>query len=195
MYNMSPSTVIRRFDTITFSLLKEVVELPEVIAIDEYKGDTDRGKFQLIIADGITRKPLDILENRYAYTIEKYLREKGNRVKIVIIDMSHSFKSAVTKALGNPVVVADRFHFCRYIYWALEGVRHRVQKDFHPYDRKKCKRSRQVFYKASEKLNDKHRWVLDRYCEMSPELKLAHELKERYNAWFKKAKTNGFEGM
>ncbi len=98
----------------------------------------------MIIADVITTKPLVLLENRFAYTIERYLREKGNRVKIVIMDMSHSLKRAVTKALGNSAVVADRFHFCPYIYWPLAGVRRRVQKDFHAYDRKKCKRSRDV---------------------------------------------------
>ncbi|KKB33019.1 Mobile element protein [Bacillus thermotolerans] len=36
-------------------------ELPTVIAIDEYKGDTREGKYQLIIANGITKEPIDIL--------------------------------------------------------------------------------------------------------------------------------------
>lgn len=40
--------------------------------------------------------------------------------------MSPSFKAAVQQVLGKPVIVADRFHFVRYIYWALDGVRRRV---------------------------------------------------------------------
>lgn len=30
---------------------------------------------------------------------------------------------------------------------------------------------------------------------MSPKLKLAYELKEHYNRWFEKAKTDGLQGM
>ena len=45
------------------------------------------------------------------------------------MDMRHSFKAAVNKALGNPVIIADRFHFVRYMYWSMERVRIRVQAD------------------------------------------------------------------
>ena len=79
--------------------------------------------------------------------------------------MSPSFKAAVDQALGGPVVIADRFHFCRYIYWALDRARINVQKEFHEYDRKKCKRMRHVFYKANEKLSDNQRWYLERYLK------------------------------
>lgn len=44
---------------ISASRLKEVEKLPPVIAIDEYKGDTNAGKYQLIIANGETKEPLD----------------------------------------------------------------------------------------------------------------------------------------
>lgn len=187
-YGTSPTTVIRRFDKIAATHLTEVDELPEVIAIDEYKGDTDGGKYQLIIADGVTKKPLDILPNRFSKTIEKYLREKGSNVKIVIMDMSHSFRSAVRRALGSPTIVADRFHFCRYVYWALERVRRRVQKDFHEYDRKKCKRFKHIFYKPHHKLGQKEKWLLERYFKLSRELKMAYKIKEAYVDWFTKAK-------
>ncbi|WP_353616075.1 transposase [Bacillus sp. AFS055030] len=43
------------------------------------------------------------------------------------MEMSPSFKAAVQEALGKPVIVADHFHFVRYIYWALDGVRKRIQ--------------------------------------------------------------------
>jgi transposase len=101
----------------------------------------------MIIADGITKKRLDILPNRYKNTIKHYLQKHGSQVKVVIMDMSQAFKSAVQNALGRPVIVADRFHFCWYVYWALDGVRRRVQKEFHSYDRKKCKRVKYVFHK------------------------------------------------
>jgi transposase len=192
-YGTSSSTIIRRFDRLAQSEIRTVKQLPSVIAIDEYKGDTREGKYQLIIADGVTRQPLDILPNRYKNTIKHYLQKHGARVQVVIMDMSQSFKAAVKSALGHPVIVADRFHFCRYIYWALDAVRRRAQQAFHAYDRKKCKRMKHVFHKAGERLTDDERWHLERYLGMSEELRQAYELKEAYRAWFKRAKENGLD--
>ncbi|WP_017473104.1 IS21-like element helper ATPase IstB [Amphibacillus jilinensis] len=104
--------------------------------MDEYKGDTREGKYQLIIADGITRELLDILPNRYKNAIKDYLQKHGQQIEVVIMDMSPAFKATVQKALGKPIIVADRFHFCRYIYCGLDRVRRRVQQNFHDYDRK-----------------------------------------------------------
>ncbi|WP_075980617.1 ISL3 family transposase [Bacillus massilinigeriensis] len=190
-YGSSTTTVVRRFDQISKSEIHPVKELPPVIAIDEYKGDTSEGKFQLIVANPITKEPIDILPNRNKKTIKQYLKAHGGNVQVVIMDMSPSFKAAVQEALGRPVIIADHFHFCRYIYWALDGVRRRVQKDFHSYDRKKCKRMRHIFYKANERLTEEERWYLDRYLKMSDELRKAYELKEAYRAWFLHAKEIG----
>ncbi|QHE61035.1 ISL3 family transposase [Rossellomorea vietnamensis] len=194
VYGTSSSTVVRRFDQLAKETVdEEAKELPKVIAIDEYKGDTKEGKYQLIIANGITKEPIDILPNRYKNTIKHYLRKYGAQVEVVIMDMSQSFKAAVTQALGKPIIVADRFHFVRYIYWALDNVRRRVQSSWHDYDRKKCKKMRHVFYKKSCKLTEDNRWYLQRYLDMSPELKQAYELKELFCHWFDEAKQNGEE--
>ena len=174
----SSSTVIRRFEQVAQKELAAGVELPKVIAIDEYKGDTNEGKFQLIVANAETREPLDILPNRRKETIKAYLRKYGQNVEMVVMDMSTSFRAAVREALGRPVIIADRFHYCRYIYWALDKVRRDVQKDWHAYDRKKCKKMRHVFYKRPEKLREEDQFYLTRYLEMSPTLKEAYELKK-----------------
>ncbi|EAQ8370824.1 transposase, partial [Salmonella enterica] len=86
-YGSSSSTIVRRFDRLARSEIRSVEKLPSVIAIDEYKGDTREGKYQLIIADGITKKPLDILPNRYKNTIKHYLQKYGDKVQVVIMDM------------------------------------------------------------------------------------------------------------
>ncbi|MGG4039203.1 ISL3 family transposase [Heyndrickxia ginsengihumi] len=190
-FRTSQATAIRRFDHISSGYLKEVKELPKVIAIDEYKGDTNEGKFQVIIANAQTGEPLDILPNRSVETVKNYLRQKGSHVEMVVMDMSYSFKSAVKQALGKPIIIADRFHFCRYIYWALDRVRRRVQKEFNEYDRKKCKIMRHVFYKPQDKLSKKQSWYLERYLKQSEELKCAYQLKESFRIWFETSKKNG----
>ncbi|MBU8909050.1 transposase family protein, partial [Desertibacillus haloalkaliphilus] len=50
IFQTSSTTIMRRFDTLAGPQLKEVKALPPVIAIDEYKGDTNEGKYQVIIA-------------------------------------------------------------------------------------------------------------------------------------------------
>ena len=136
-YSASASTIVRRFDVLALQELTETATLPRVIAIDEYKGYTREGKYQLIIANLDTKEPIDILPNRKKKTIKHYLQQHGATVEIVVMDMSSSFKAAVQQALSKPVIIADRFHFCRYICWALDGVRRRVQKNWNDYD---CKR-------------------------------------------------------
>ena len=184
----SISTILRRFTKQAKAALPEGFCLPKAIAIDEFKADTDAGKFQLIIANADTHEPIDILPNRRLKTIKTYLQKYGQDVEIVVMDMSSSFKAAVHEALAKPIIVADRFHYCRYIYWALDEVRRKVQKEWHPYDRKKCKRMRFVLHKHSEKLSEEERWHLNRYLDLSPELKKAYALKEAYQQWFTQAK-------
>src|SRR5699024_9963798 len=70
----------------------------------------------------VDRKPLEILPDRRKSTVKAYLQKHGRQVKVVVMDMSLSFKAAVDQALEIPIVIADRFHFCRYIYWALDRV-------------------------------------------------------------------------
>lgn len=184
----SSSTVIRRFKETAKEKIAAGVRLPKAIAIDEYKGDTDAGTYQLIIANAETHEPIDILPNRRKDTIKDYLRQYGSEVEVVVMDMNPSFKLAVRQALGRPVIVADRFHYCRYIYWAIDEVRRQVQKEWHAYDRKKCKRMRHVLYKRRDKLKEKHHFYLNRYLGMSSTLKKAYELKEAYCEWFDWAK-------
>ncbi|MEK4253782.1 ISL3 family transposase [Ureibacillus sp. FSL K6-2830] len=193
IYGTSSTTIIRRFDRLSQTEVKQVESLPPGIAIDEYKGYTKEGKYQVIIADGVTKQPLDILPNRRKKTTKQYLQKHGHQVQMVIMDMSPSFKAAVQDALGKPVIVADRFHFSRYIYWALDRVRRRVQKSFHEYDRKKCKRMKYIFYKHSKDLTESEKWYLERYLSMSKKLQEAYKLKELYQEWFTKAKMIGKE--
>ena len=50
---------------------------------------------------------------------------------------------------------------------------------------------RHIFYKGNEKLTEKQRWYLERYLDLSSDLKRAYGLKEAYRRWFELAKANG----
>lgn len=112
--------VLRWFDQKELTTSKV---LPRVIAIDEFKGDADGERFQLNVVDVENRRIIDILPNRKVETIEAYLKScDTGKVEMVVMDLSQAFKQAIRKALGNPLIIADRFHFMRQAYWALDEV-------------------------------------------------------------------------
>src|SRR5699024_11309690 len=97
----------------------------------EYRGDAGSEKYHTIIADPVDRRPLDILADRRKLTVQKYLQQHGGNVSMVVMDMSPSFKAAVSQALDSPIIIADRFHFCRYIYWELDRTCMNEQTEIH----------------------------------------------------------------
>uniref|UniRef100_UPI0035714F81 transposase n=1 Tax=Virgibacillus pantothenticus TaxID=1473 RepID=UPI0035714F81 len=75
-------------------------------------------RFQTVIADVENKEIIDILPDRKVDTIKEYLQSRDtSKVQIVVMDLSKSFKQAVQKALGNPLIIADRFHYMRQVYW------------------------------------------------------------------------------
>ena len=83
--NLSVHTVMRIFDFISFKKPK----LPEVIAIDEFKGNTSGEKYNCIITDPVNHKVIDILPKRFFSYLSTYLKhfDDRERVKLFISDM------------------------------------------------------------------------------------------------------------
>jgi len=89
------------------------------------------------------------------------------------MDMSGAFKSAVQKAISNPVIIADRFHFMRQGYWALDRVRREVQKRLKKLERLLSKRNRKLLWLAPEKLegiDEEGKMRLKGLLELHPDL-------------------------
>lgn len=106
--------------------------LPEVISFDEFKADTNKGKYAFVINDPIRKKTLDILPDRRKFNIEQYLTgvENRNNVKYVISDMYEPYLYVTKAMFHNAKFVVDRFHYVRYIMQALDKIRIRLQDNF-----------------------------------------------------------------
>ncbi|WP_268488709.1 transposase [Bacillus atrophaeus] len=61
-----------------------------------------------------------MLPDREKDTLVAYLKEHVDNVEVVVMDMIHSFKAALRKALNYLTIIADCFHFTSY---TLLGVR------------------------------------------------------------------------
>ncbi len=140
------------------------------------------------IVDVENREIIDVLPDRREETIEKYFRgcDYGN-VEIVVMDLSKAFKEAIRRALGNPLIIADRFHFMRQAYWAFDEVRRQVQHDLWKDKRIQMKRSKELLWKSPKKLNDKGKKRVEEVLEDHDELRKAYELKNALDDWFKNA--------
>jgi len=83
--NISTHTVNRIFSHINYS----IDFLPEVISIDEFKGNSGGSKYHCIIVDPKSRKVIDILKDRKFHILSSYFKQFKNRsdVKYIVIDM------------------------------------------------------------------------------------------------------------
>lgn len=153
--DVSTNTVFRLLPALAVS----AKHLPEVLCIDEFKGNTSYYKYQVSLLDGKTRKPIDIIECRYKSRLFDYFKkfslEERKKVKYVVIDLWKPFKDVAHTYFPNVKVVADRFHFVRYATEMVETVRKQVQS--------KLPRSERKFFKHSRKL------LLSRYANLSTE--------------------------
>ena len=85
---MIADRVLRLFDQ-RFAHVSKV--LPELIAIDEFKGNVGKEKFQTIIMD--VKRIFDVLPDRLCITIEHYFKQYDvAKIQIVVIDLSKRYK-------------------------------------------------------------------------------------------------------
>ncbi len=156
--------------------------LPKVLSIDEFRGNTEYGKFQCILTDPVHKKIVDVLPTRYHWQIYDYLREFPNRnqVQYFIMDMNREYLDIAKKLLPNAKIVIDRFHVVRYCTWALENVRKRVQVKLLPEQRKYFKRSRKLLLAHMKNLSAENKAAVERMLLMSCDLREAYLLKETF---------------
>lgn len=178
--NVSVSTVMRVFKYTNYG----IPNLPEVLSIDEFKGNTDAGKYQCILVDGKNKKVLDILPDRCQSHLisyfKKYPREQRNKVKIFICDMWQPYVDLAKAMFPNAKIVIDKYHFARQTTWAIENVRKRLQKQMPDNLRRYYKRSRKIILSRNYRLSDDNKKALELMLLYNDDLRVAYHLKE----WF-----------
>ena len=169
--NLSVTSVARILDNVSYGISK----LPEVISIDEFKGNAGR-KFQCILTDCKNRKVLDVLPEKSVESLIVYFSTFSNRsdVKYIVMDMSTVFRSMAESCFPKAKIVADKYHVYRQVQWAFEDVRKQVQKDFAASRRRYFKRSRTLLLKGTENLTS------DELEQISLMLSLSKPLAEAY---------------
>jgi transposase len=178
--NVSVSTVARIMDAIHYS----TPTLPDCIGIDKFKGNAETGKYQCIITNPKKRQLLDILPDRNQAHLSAYFRSvrpvERNRVKFFVCDMWKPYVDLAKAYFPNATVIIDKYHFIRYVTWAIENVRKRLQKSMSSKLRKYYKRSRKLILTRYSKLKEENKKECDLMLLYNEDLRVAHRLKE----WF-----------
>lgn len=176
---VSPSFLFRRMKDIRFA---KPARLPQVLSIDEFRGNAGGQKFQGILTDPVHHKVFDILSNRSQASLINYFKGFPNRKEVThfVMDMNYVYRDIAETFFPNASIVIDRFHYVRYVTWALENVRKRIQKSMHPSRRKYFKRSRKLLLSRFGRLNEESRLALEVMLSQSNDLAIAYHLKEKF---------------
>ena len=183
--DVSVSTVIRYCSKLA---IPKPAQLPTVLGIDEYKGNAEGQMYQVIITDLRNHSVVDILPKRETRALIQYFKtfskEAREQVKYIVMDMCPLFKLVMQTMFSHAHIVADRYHVCRLVDWALERVRKRAQKQIVTHSRM-LKYNRRVLMKNPDTLTENERVKLLEILRISDDLRRAYGLRLGFRKIFK----------
>jgi len=126
--NISYHTVMRYVHS---HITPSRARLPEILSIDEFKNlSKGDGKYAFLMVDPVNKKLIDVFPNRRKHNLEAYFMrvplEERNEVKVVISDLWDPYRKLIEKVFPKAILIADRYHYIRQLYWGLQDVRKRV---------------------------------------------------------------------
>ena len=178
--NLSVTTVIRIFDVVSYPKAK----LPQVLSIDEFKGNTWGEKYQCILTDPVNKIVLDILPERYGYYLTRYFKdfavEERSAVKYFVSDMWKPYSITADVWFKNATQIIDKYHWIRQVIWAFENVRKKEQKKLGPELRKYFKRSKSLLIKRFDSLEEDQKQEVNVMLYYSVNISRAYWYKEQF---------------
>ena len=177
-FNVSAVTAMRYFNCFN----KRLTKLPEIISLDEFKGNSGGQKYNSIIVDPKEKKVLDILPNRFESDLVKYFSQFPNKteVKYFVCDMNPHFREVAKICFPQATIIADKYHVIRQVYWAMEKVRKNEQNKLPKQYRIYFKKSRNLLMKRIEKLTPEEMDRLALMFEIAPRLADAYRIKNEF---------------
>ena len=176
-FGVSPSTVERIIHERFELKIKESLNYPAplMIGIDEHTIHKGR-KFATTIADLGNHRIYDIIEGKSLAQVERTLKTYKNRdkVQMVCMDLSSSYRNIVRKCFPNAKIVADRFHVIRMIQHHFMEFCKQAQQTIrwkrliiHPLRKRTCN------------LTSREKQTLHQLFELNPAIGISHHFKEQ----------------
>lgn len=197
LIHISETSVIRIFDK-HCHLTR--APFPEVLCIDEVytKNSSFDAKYSCIFYDFYTRTIIDVLPSRHKNYLHHYFqniaKEELDNVHFICIDMYLPYKQIAEIYFKKAIICVDSFHVVKHVNDDLSQLRIRIMKSFSPdsieyyllkhwkmllFDRTINLDNKGKFNKKLNRIIN-YRQLLELILDISPQLKSAYELKERY---------------
>ena len=176
------------------------------LGIDEIALIKGKGNYCAVLIDLDKSKLIGILAGRTQAEISQVMRGWGTEVlesiEEVSIDLWKGYKNLVIELMPNAQVVADRFHVMAQINKELDSQRKRDKRQVEdliktaktPEEKAKheqvlegLKKSKYVLLKNEKDLSEEQENKLTQVKEVSPKLKIMHELKEEIRQVFEQS--------
>ncbi len=133
---------------------------------------------------------LGVLPGRKKDTLIAFLRSIPLRlvdtIDTICCDMYEGYTEAVREELPNAKIIIDRFHVTQHYSKAADKLRQRelkrLKEELSEEEYQQLKGNMWAFRKKKADLTPKERTVLRKLFARSPDLKLAHELREKLTA-------------
>jgi transposase len=182
-HNISAPTATRYFKLVNY----KCKSLPEVLSVDEFRGNAGGERFQCIIADSKNHRVLDILPNRKQEDLIGYFRtfSTRNSVKYFVMDMNRSYLEIASTCFPKAKVIIDKYHVVRQVLWDFEKVRKTEQQYFSDKRRKYFKRSRKLLLRNPKRLSEEESDQVAVMLATSQLLREAYVLKNKFLEFMK----------
>lgn len=167
--NVSSNKIMRTIDLFDC----ENTTLPDVVSIDEFKGNTGYYKYQVSLIDSKNHKILDILPCRYKHDLCDYFKKfplsERSKVKYFVTDLWETYKDISMTYFPKAKIIADKFHYSRYIVNAVNDVRIEAQKKLPSKEKKYFFHSKKLLLARYNNLKDESQeklsYILINYSE------------------------------
>ena len=149
--------------------------VPKILGIDEKKFSKKLG-YQTTLVNLQRHTVYDITLGRTESNLGKYLQKlpDRNNCKVIVMDLSETYRSIVQKYFPKAMIVADRFHVVRLI-------NHHFLKTWSQLDQV-GRKNRGLMYLMRmhewSQMKDKSRRNLNRYLKENPAIKAIYDFKQ-----------------
>lgn len=150
---------------------------PEVVGIDEhfFRRKRGRSEFVTMVTDLRKKRVFEMVQGKDHQSLKDQLAHipGRHRVKVVVIDMSSTYKSFVKKFFPNAVIIADKFHVLRLFTPSIM----KAGKEIHGH-RKELKTRRKLLC-SRKNLDYFVRVEIDQYLKQHGKLNELYRFKEK----------------
>lgn len=175
--NLGTATIERWYhDHLKYKVAKSKNDpCPLVIGIDEHFFSRKHG-YATTICNLVKHKVHDIVLGRSELALEGYFKrlKDKERVQVVLMDMSETYRSIIKKHFPNAKIVSDRFHVIRLINYHFLKLWQQID----PIGRKN-RGLLSLMRRHEENLKQIQKINLENYFQKHPELKPIYDFKQK----------------